>query len=148
MSLRTQRSRRSSGVGIATGNTKGPTARQTRNPCTARDAGFQVIPTRRVGEGEDQQEAHPNQTGPHVRLQLLHPPPHLLNPSTTTRRKRNEKSEEENKDDLERRGSLRITRGTNALLPRTLPPVGAGQTAGHVAKQGGLPRREERSVTQ
>ena len=45
------------------------------------------------------------------------------------RRKRNKKTEEENKDDLEKGGSLRMTRGTNAhLLP---PPVGAGQTASH-----------------
>ena len=146
MSLRTQR--RSSGVGIVTGNTKGPIAQQTRNPFTARDARFQAIPMRRVGEGDDQQEAHPNQVGPHVRLQLLLPPHHPLNLNTTRRRKRSEKSEEENKDNLERRGSLRMTRGTNALLPRTLPPVGAGQTAGHVAKQGELPRRKERSVTQ
>ena len=146
MSLRTQRRRRSSGAGIVTENTKGPTAQPIRNPCTARDAGFQVIPTRRVGEGEDQQEAHLNQTGPHVRLQLLHPPPHLLNPSTTTRRRRNEKSEEENKDDPERRGSLRMTRGTNAH-PQ-LPPVGAGQTASHVANQGGPPRQRGKFVTQ
>ena len=147
MSLRTQRGRISSGVGIATGSTKGPTARQTRNPYTAGDAGFQVIPTRLVGEGGDRREAHPNPAIPHARPQLLQPPPHLPNPSMRTRKRRNEKSEEENKDDLERRGSLRMTRGTNALLPRTLPPVGAGQTAGHVAKQGGLPRQEERSVT-
>ena len=146
MSLRTQTRRL--GVGIATGNTKGPIAQQTRNPFTARDARFQAIPMRRVGEGDDQREAHPSQVGPHDHLQRLLPPHHPLNLNTTRRRKRNEKSKEGNKDDLERRGSLRMTRGTNALLPRTLPPVGAGQTAGHVAKQGGLPRRKERSVTQ
>ena len=145
MSLRTQT--RSSDVGIVTGNTKGPTAQQTRNPFTARDARFQVIPMRRVREGDDQREAHPSQVGRQEHLQRLLPPHHPLNLKTTRRGKRSEKSEE-NKDDLERRGSLRMTRGTNALLPRTLPPVGAGQTAGHVAKQGGLPRREERSVTQ
>ena len=62
------------------------------------------------------------------------------------RRKRNKKTEEENKDDPERRGSLRMTRGTNAHpLP---PPVGAGQTASHVANQGGPPRQRERFVTQ
>ena len=144
MSLRTQT--RSSGVGIATENTKGPIAQQTRNPFTARGARFQAIPMRRVGEGGDQQEAHPNQVGPHVRLQLLLPPHHPLNLNTTRRRKRSEKSEEENKDDLEKGGSLRMTRGTNAhLLP---PPVGAGQTASHVANQGGPPRQRGKSVTQ
>ena len=146
MSLRTQT--RSFAVGIAMGNTKGPTAQQTNNPSIARGARFQVIPMRRVGERGDRQEAHPNQAGPHVRLQLLLPPHRLLNLNTTKRRKRSEKIEEENKDDLERRGSLRMTRGTNALLPRTLPPVGAGQTASHVANQGGLPRQRERFVTQ
>ena len=147
MFLRTQRRRRSSGAGIVTGNTKGPTVQQIRNPFTARDAGFQVIPTRRVGEGEDQQEAHLNQTGPHIRLQLLHPPPHLLNPSMTTRR-RNEKSEEESKDDLVRRRSLRMTRGTNAHPPKPHPPVEAGQTASHVAEQAERPRQRGKSVTQ
>ena len=144
MSLRTQTRRL--GVGIATGNTKGPIAQQTRNPFTARDARFQAIPMRRVGEGDDQQEAHLNQVGPHVRLQLLLPPHRPLNLNMTKRRKRSEKTEEENKDDLERRGSLRMTRGTNALL--LLLPVGAGQTAGHVANQGGPPRQRERFVTQ
>ena len=133
MSLKTQRSRRSSGVGIATGNTKGPIAQQTRNPSIAEDARFQVIPMRRVEGGDDQREAHPSQVGPHDRLQLLLPPHRPLNLNMTKRRKRSEKTEEENKDDLEKGGSLRMTRGTNAhLLP---PPVGAGQTASHVAEQ-------------
>ena len=143
MSLKTQR--KSSGVGIATGNTNDKIAQQTRNPSIAEDARFQVIPMRRVEGGDDQREAHPSQVGRLDHLQRLLPPHHPLNLKTTRRGKRSEKSEE-NKDDLERRGSLRMTRGTNALL--LLLPVGAGQTAGHVAKQGGLPRREERSVTQ
>ena len=144
MSLRTQTG--SSAAGIATGNTKGPIAQQTSNPSIARGARFQVIPMRRVGERGDRQEAQANQVGPHARLQLLPPPLRLLNPNMTKRRKRNKKTEEENKDDLERRGSLRMTRGTNAHLQ--LPPVGAGQTAGHVANQGGPPRQRERFVTQ
>ena len=146
MSLRAQT--RNSGVGIVTGNTKGPIAQQTRNPFTARDARFQAIPMRRVGEGDDQQEAHLNQVGPHVRLQLLLPPHHPLNLNTTRRRKRSEKSEEENKDDLERRGSLRMTRGTNAHPPKPHPPAEAGQTASHVAEQAERPRQRGKSVTQ
>ena len=142
MSLKTQR--RSSGAGIATGNTNDKIAQQTRNPSIAEDARFQVIPMRRVEGGDDQREAHPSQVGRQDHLLRLLPPHHPLNLNTARRRKRNKKSEEENKDDLERRGSLRMTCGTNALLPRTLPPVGAG----HVAKQGGLPRQKERSVTQ
>ena len=142
MSLKTQRRR--SGAGTATGNTNDKIAQQTRSLSIAEDARFQAIPMKHVEGGDDQREAHPSQVGPHDRLQLLLPPHHPLNLNTTRRRKRSEKSEEENKDDLERRGSLRMTRGTNALLPRTLPPVGAG----HMANQGGLPRQRERSVTQ
>ena len=146
MSLRTQTRRL--GVGIATGNTKGPIAQQTRNPFTARDAGFQVIPTRRVGEGEDQQEAHLNQTGPHVRLQLLHPPPHLLNPSTTTKRRKSEKSEVRNKDNLAEIRSLRMIRGTSARPAKPHPQVEAGQIASHVANRAELRKQRGKFVTQ
>ena len=148
MFLRTQRRRRSSAVGTATGNTKGPIARQTRNPCTAGGAGFQAIPTRLVGEGGDRREAHPNPAIPHARPQLLQPPPHLPNPSMRTRKRRNEKSEEESKDDLVKRKSLRMTRGTNAHPPKPHPPVGAGQTARHAAEQAERPRQRGKSVTQ
>ena len=145
MSLKTQRRR--SGAGTATGNTNDKIAQQTRNPSIAEDARFQVIPMKRVEGGDDQREAHPSQVGRQDHLQRLLPPHHPLNLKTTRKGRRSEKSEE-NKDHLERRGSPRKTRGTNAPPPRTLPPVGAGQTASHVAKQGGLPRRKERSVTQ
>ena len=144
MSLKTQRRR--SGAGTATGNTNDKIAQQTRNPSIADDARFQVIPMKHVEGGDDQREAHPSQIGPHDHLQRLLPPHHPLNLNTTRRRKRSEKSEEENKDDLERRGSLRMTRGTNAH-PQ-LPPVGAGQTASHVANQGGPPRQRGKFVTQ
>ena len=148
MSLRTQRRRRSSAVGIATGNTKGPIARQTRNPCTAGDAGFQVIPTRLVGEGGDRREAHPNPAIPHARPQLLQPPPHLPNPSMKIRKRRNEKSEEKNKDDLVERKSLRMIRGTNARPPKPHQPVEAGQTASHVAERAERRKQRGKSVTQ
>ena len=140
MSLKTQRRR--SGAGTATGNTNDKIAQQTRNPSIAEDARFQVIPMRRVEGGDDQREAHPSQVGRQDHLLRLLPPHHPLNLKTTRRGKRSEKSEE-NKDDPERRRNLRMTRGTNALPPRTLPPVGAGQTVGHVTKQGGLPSHEE-----
>ena len=114
-------------------------ARQTRNLCTAGDARFQAIPTRLVGEGGDQQEAHHNPATPHARPQLLQPPAHLLNPNMRTRRRRNEKSEVRNKDDLA---------GTNARPPKPHQPVEAGQTASHVA--GRAERRKQRGkfVTQ
>ena len=145
MSLKTQRRR--SGAGTATENTNDKIAQQTRNLSIAEDARFQAIPMKHVEGGDDQREAHPSQVGRLGHPLRLLPPPHPLNLKPTKRRKRSEKREK-NKDDPERRRSPRMTRGTNALLPRTLPPVGAGQTAGHVAKQGGLPRRKERSVTQ
>merc|ERR1712016_446540 len=100
----------------------------------------------RVGERGDRQEARANQAGPHVHLHPLPPPLHLLSPNMAKRKKRNKKTEEENKDDLEKGGSLRMTRGTNAhLLP---PPVGAGQTASHMANQGGPQRQRGKFVTQ
>merc|ERR1712218_651507 len=95
-----QRRLRSSAAGTATGHTKGPPVLQTRNLCTAEDARFQAIPTRLVGEGGDQREAHHNPATPHARPQLLQPPAHLLNPNMRTRRRRNEKSEVRNKDDF------------------------------------------------
>merc|ERR1712218_285330 len=95
-----QRRLRSSAAGTATGHTKGPPVLQTRNLCTAGNAEFQAIPTRLVGEGGDQREAHHNPVTPHARPQLLQPPAHLLNPNMRTRKRRNEKSEVRNKDDL------------------------------------------------
>ena len=143
MSLKTQRRR--SGAGTATGNTNDKIAQQTRNLSIAEDARFQVIPMKRVEGGDDQREAHPSQVGRLGHPLRLLPPPHPLNLKPMRRGKRSEKSEE-NKDDPERRGSLRMTRGTNAH-PQ-LPPEGAGQTASHVANQGGPPRQRGKSVTQ
>ena len=130
------------------GQHKRPIARQTRNPCTAGGAGFQVIPTRLVGEGGDRREAHPNPAIPHARPQLLQPPAQLLNPSMKTRKRRNEKSVEESKDDLVKRKSLRMIRGTNAHPPKPHQPVEAGQTASHVAERAERRRQRGKSVTQ
>ena len=144
----TQRRLRSSAVGTATGNTKGPTARQTRNPCIAGGARFQGIPTRLVGEGGDQREAHHNPAIPHARPQLLQPPAHLLNPNMRTRRRRNEKSEVRNKDDLAERKSLRMIRGTSARPAKPHPQVEAGQIASHVANRAELRKQRGKFVTQ
>ena len=145
MSLKTQRRR--SGAGTATGNTNDKIAQQTRSLSIAEDARFQAIPMKHVEGGDDQREAHPSQVGRLGHPLRLLPPPHPLNLKPTRRGKRRERSEK-NKDDPERRRNPRMTRGINALPPRTLPPAAAGPTVGHVARQEGLPSREERIAIQ
>merc|ERR1712218_128403 len=143
-----QRRLRSSAAGTATGHTKGPPVLQIRNLCTAENARFQAIPTRLVGEGGNQREAHHNPATPHARPQLLQPPAHLLNLNMRTRRRRNEKSEVKNKDDLAERKSLRMTRGTSAHPPKPHQRVEAGQTARHVAERAERRKQRGKSVTQ
>ena len=120
---------------------------QTKSPFTADDAGSLAILMRLAGGGEDQQGVHLSQVGRQGRPLHPLPPHHPLNLKPTRRGKRRERSEK-NKDDPERRRNPRITRGTNALPPRTLPPAAAGPTVGHVARQEGLPSREERIAIQ
>ena len=145
MSLKTQRRR--SGAGTAMGNTEDKIAQQTRNPFTAEDARSQVIPMKHAEGGDDQREVLPNQVGRQGHPLRPLPPHHPLNLKPTRRGKRRERSEK-NKDDPERRRNPRMTRGISALPPRTLPPAAAGPTVGHVARQEGLPSREERIAIQ
>ena len=148
MSSRTQRRRRSSAVGTATGNTKGPTARQTRNLCIAGGARFQGIPMRLVGEVGNQREAHHNPATPHAPLHFPQPPAHLRNPNTRTRRRKSKKSEVRNKDDLAEIKSLRMIRGTSARPAKPHPQVEAGQIASHVANRAELRKQRGKFVTQ
>ena len=144
----TQRRLKTFGVGTATGGTEGPNARQTRNPCIAGGARFQGIPTRLVGEGGDQREAHHNPAILHARPQLLQPPAHLQSLNMRTRRRRNEKSEVRNKDDLAEIKSLRMIRGKSARPAKPHPQVEAGQIASHVANQAELRKQRGKFVTQ
>ena len=126
-------------------NTEDKIVQQTRNPFTANDARSQAIPMMHAEGGEDQQEVLLSQVGRQGRPLHPLPPHHPVNLKPTRKRERRERSEK-NKDDLERRRNPNITRGTNALPLRTLPQAAVGPT--HVARQGGHPSQEERTVTQ
>ena len=144
----TQRRQRRFAVGTATGSTRDPHVQQTRNLFTAGGVRFQGIPTRLVGEAEDQQEAHHNLATLHAPLHLPQPPVPPRNPNTRTRRRKSEKSEVRNKDDLAEIKSLRMIRGTSARPAKPHPQVEAGQIASHVAKRAELRKQRGKFVTQ
>ena len=128
-------------------NTEDKIVQQTRNLSTADDASSLATPMRLAGGGEDQQGPQASQVGQQGHPQHPLPLHHPVNLKPTRKRGRRERSEK-NKDDPERRRNPRMTRGINALPPRTLPPAAAGPTVGHVARQEGLPSREERIAIQ
>ena len=115
---------------------------QTRSPSTADDVSSLAIPMRPVGGGEDQQGAHLSQVG--RRDRPLHPRHRQVNLKPRRKRERRERREKR-KDDREKRKNPSTIRSISALPLRTLPQAAVGPT--HLARQGGHPNQEEKTVT-
>ena len=117
---------------------------QTKSPFSADDAGSLAILMRLVGGGEDQQGAHLSQVGRQGRPLHPLPPHHPVNLKPKRKRERKERNEKR-KDDREKRKNPSTIHGISALPLRTLPQAAVGPT--HVARQGGHPNQEEKTVT-